>query len=158
MPCPADKFYLQKDKIVWADQFKIRVSNLMLQATEVLELPPHFMQEYFFVEYFDNCVVLIGDSHVTLIKMDGLVAVPRVKPLSEVPVEIQLPKLAFYQKYISIQSSIAKWEKECANQIDYTAITQQKHDQKTQTTKPVVSQQQPVILSVSDGPSSAGVT
>ena len=73
------------------------------------------MQEYFFVEYFDNSVMLIGDSHATLIKTDGSVTVPKVEALPEVPVETQLPKLAFYQKYISIQSSLEKWEKESAN-------------------------------------------
>jgi hypothetical protein len=51
-----------------------------------------------------------------------------VKPVLA-PVEIQLPKLGYFSKYVSIKNSIEKWESKVQNNttVDYAAMTQERH-------------------------------
>lgn len=93
-----------------------------LETIEVYKVPQVFRHPFRFVEYFDNSVLLVGDSHVLTVNLNEPVPIPRVNPLPQAPIEIQQPKLSFWQKYVCINESIKKWESKTVS-VDYGSLT-----------------------------------
>ena len=90
---------------------------------------------YSFLEFVDDTILCIGNSHITKISLGRPIKVEVVKEVSS-SIEIQLPKIGFFQKYVSIRNSVSKWESKVQNNntsLDYTAMTQKRHQQRAST-------------------------